>query len=91
MTKAELVEMVHEQAGEGLSRKTTVDVLEAVFATMGKSLVEDGRFAVPGFGTFTVKARKARKGRNPRTGEEIDIPASKTVGFKVSAGLKSQL
>jgi DNA-binding protein HU-beta len=91
MTKAELVEMVFEQAGEGLSRKTTVDVIEAVFAAVSKSLIEDGRFAVPGFGTFTVKERQARKGRNPRTGEEIDIPASRTVGFKVAAGLKADL
>jgi DNA-binding protein HU-beta len=91
MTKAELIEMVHEQAGEGLSRKTTVDVIEAVFTAVTKSLIDDGRFSAPGFGTFTVKDRKARKGRNPRTGAEIDIPASRTVGFKVAAGLKTAL
>ena len=91
MTKAELIARVHEQAGDALSRKTVVDVIDAIFGTISKSLEEDGRFAVPGVGTFNVKARKARTGRNPQTGEPLDIPASNSVSFKVSAKLKAQL
>ena len=50
-----------------------------------------GRFSYPGFGTFTVRERKARTGRNPRTGEAIKIPKSKTVAFKAAPGLKGDL
>ena len=54
-------------------------------------LKKEKRFAYPSFGTFTVRSRKARKGRNPQTGEEIKIKASKTVGFKPAPTLKSSL
>jgi len=50
---------------------------------------KDKRLALSGFGTFTVRKRKARTGRNPRTGEEITIGASKTVGFKAAPALKT--
>lgn len=88
MTKAELIERLHEKAGEGLSRRLTAEIADAVFDIIAHSLTQDGRFAVPGFGTFNVKTRAARKGRNPQTGAEIDIPASKAVQFKPAAALK---
>jgi len=91
MTKQDLVDNVHTAAGDGLTRKQTAEVIDTVFATVGESITGDGKFFVPGFGTFTVKERKARVGRNPRTGQEIQIPASRTVAFKVAAGLKSTL
>ncbi len=91
MTKAELIELVHENAGDGLSRKITGDVVEAIFETMAESLKDDGKFAVPGFGTFTTKHRAARTGRNPQTGAAIEIAASNTVGFKVGSKLKGEL
>ena len=91
MTKQELVEKVHDAAGEGHSRKLTGEVIDATFTSIAKSIMDDGKFFYPGFGTFTVKERKARTGRNPRTGDEIAIPASKTIGFKVAAGLKGSL
>ncbi|MBT5633626.1 MAG: HU family DNA-binding protein, partial [Nitrospina sp.] len=56
-----------------------------------KAIKKEKRFAYPSFGTFTVRSRKARKGRNPRTGEEIKIKASKTVGFKPAPTLKNSL
>ncbi|MCA9557698.1 MAG: HU family DNA-binding protein [Myxococcales bacterium] len=91
MTKQELVEKVHDAAADGHSRRLTAEVIDATFEAITKSIIEDGKFFYPGFGTFTIKERKARTGRNPRTGDEIKIPASKTVGFKVAAGLKGQL
>ena len=56
-----------------------------------KAIKKEKRFAYPSFGTFTVRTRKARKGRNPQTGEEIKIKASKTVGFKPAPTLKNSL
>jgi DNA-binding protein HU-beta len=91
MTKAELIERVYEQAGEGLSRRLTAEIVENIFDTIALSLERDARFAVPAFGTFTLKTRAARKGRNPQTGAEIDIPASKAVQFKAAAALKGDL
>ncbi len=90
MTKAELIDIIGESL-QGVSKADINRVHDAVFETIGKALEVDGRFAVPGFGTFEVKSRAARKGRNPKTGEEIDIPASKTVGFKPAAALKGSL
>ena len=65
----------------------------AVISTslLGKSIKKDKRFSYPAFGTFTVRNRKARKGRNPQTGAEIKIKASRTVGFKPAPTLKSSL
>lgn len=91
MTKAELIERVYEQAGEGLSRRLTAEIVETIFDTISLSLERDSRFAVPAFGTFTLKTRAARKGRNPQTGAEIDIPESKAVQFKAAAALKGDL
>ncbi|MBT4048216.1 MAG: HU family DNA-binding protein [Nitrospina sp.] len=74
-----------------LSKRLTTDVIDATFQAISKTIKKEKRFAYPGFGTFTVRSRKARKGRNPQTGEEIKIKASKTVGFKPSPTLKSSI
>ncbi|MFN3198399.1 MAG: HU family DNA-binding protein [Bradymonadia bacterium] len=92
MTKHELIDAVHEAVGGDVSKRITGEVIDATFKALTTGLVgEEGRVFIPGFGTFQVKSRAARTGRNPRTGEEIQIPASKTVGFKVAAGLKGNL
>ena len=92
MTKAELIDAVYDQAGiPEFTKKTTGDFVDAVFGAVKESIVDDGRFAYPGFGTFTVKQRQARTGRNPRTGATIQIPESKTVGFKPAPAFKDQL
>ncbi len=91
MTKAELIDKVAETKGLDLSKKAVGDVIDASFETIGKAIKKDKRFSYPGFGTFTVRSRKARVGRNPQTGEEIKIKASKTIGFKPAPGLKSSL
>ena len=58
---------------------------------MHKAIKKDKRFSYPGFGTFTVKKRKARKGRNPKTGEIIDIAPTRTVAFKPAPNFKASL
>lgn len=91
MTKHELLEAVHAAAGEGLTRQTVADVVNTIFDQIRNSITDDGKFYMPKFGTFSMRDRKARVGRNPQTGEPINIPASKTVGFKVSSDLKADL
>ena len=92
MTKADLIDAVIETTSiQGLTKKATGEIVEAAFAAVKKALASDARFSMPGFGTFTVKTRQGRVGRNPRTGAKIKIPASKTVGFKPAPGLKDAL
>ena len=90
MTKAELIDMVAEQVGD-VSKAKVGEVYGAIFATIAKALEVDGRFAVSDFGSFDVKERAARTGRNPSNGETINIAASKKVGFKPAAALKERL
>ncbi len=91
MTKAELIERVHKDAGDRLSKKQVAAVIESTFEHMYKSIRREKRFSYPGFGTWSVKHRKARKGRNPRTGEMITIAPTKTVQFKPSPNFKAKL
>ena len=86
MTKSELVSRVAESTG---MTKTAVEkAYNAIFEAMAADLADGGQVAVPGFGTFEVKEQAARTGRNPRTGEEILIAASKRVAFKMGKALK---
>lgn len=92
MTKADLIQSVQVTKGlPQLSKKDTGAVVDAVFEALKITLKKDGRFSYPGFGTFNVKERKARTGRNPRTGESIEITGSKTVNFKPSPTFKDGL
>jgi len=91
MTKAELIEKLHSNAPEGTTKKLCVELVENLFETMAAVIKKESKFAYPGFGTFVVRKRKARKGRNPQTGDIIKIKASKTVGFKAAAALKAKL
>ena len=92
MTKDDLVTAIVKSCkGDDLSKRLVSDVIDATFESIGKSIKKEKRFSYPAFGTFTVRNRKARKGRNPQTGEEIKIKASKTVGFKPAPTLKSSL
>jgi DNA-binding protein HU-beta len=89
MTKGELVEAVAKSAH--ISKLAAGDAVDATFENIGKAIKKSKRFQVPGFGTFTVRARKARKGINPQTGATISIKASRTVGFKPAPVLKKGL
>lgn len=91
MTKSELINSVHARAADNgieLTKKATGELLDVVFEVVAGSIKQEERFSYPGFGTFTVKHRKAREGRNPRTGKPIKIPASYTVAFKPAPTLK---
>jgi DNA-binding protein HU-beta len=87
MTKQDLVEAVAKATG--LSKRGAAGAVEATIEGIAKGIRKDKRLALSGFGTFTVRKRKARLGRNPRTGEEITIGASKTVGFKAAPALRT--
>ena len=86
MNKSELVASVAEVAE--LTKKDAEKAVNAVFASVQKALVEDDKVQIIGFGTFEVRTRAARKGRNPQTGETIEIPASKNPVFKAGKALK---
>ena len=72
MTKKDLIDQVTSSSGVSLSQKDTETLLEATFNAIGQAVCKEKRFAYPGFGTFTLRERAARKGRNPRTGANED-------------------
>lgn len=86
MNKGELIEAVAGAAG--LSRADATKAVDAVLDSVTRTLSGGGTVSLVGFGTFTVKSRAARTGRNPRTGEAIQIAASKVPGFKAGKALK---
>ena len=89
MTKAEIIEAIAKDAG--LTKKAAGDALEAAVAAIKKGIKKDKALSLPDFGTFKLRQRKARIGRNPQTGKEIQIKASKTVGFRPSPSFKKSL
>ena len=80
MNKGELIEAVAKDAG--ISKALAGKALDSAIDAITKSLSKGDRVALVGFGTFSVSARKARSGRNPQTGKEIRIPATKVAKFK---------
>ena len=89
MNKSELVDSIAEKSG--LNKTQATDALNAMMESVGEALEEGESVSLVGFGTFSVKDRKARTGRNPKTGEPLEIPASKVPGFKAGKGLKDRL
>ena len=89
MTKADLINAVAK--GAKLSKRAAGDAVDATFESLARAIKREKRFQVPGFGTFSVRSRKARKGRNPQTGAAIHTKASRTVGFKPAPSLKKGL
>ena len=86
MNKGELVDAV--AGSTGLSRSDAGKAVDATLDAIQNTLANGGSVSLVGFGTFSVKARAARMGRNPRTGEAIHIAASNVPGFKAGKGLK---
>ena len=86
MTKDELVGHVAEDAG--ITKEAGKKAVDAVISGITKTLSKGGSISLVGFGTFSVTKRAARAGRNPKTGETIQIPASNGVKFKVGKSLK---
>ncbi|HSK30565.1 MAG TPA: HU family DNA-binding protein [Candidatus Limnocylindria bacterium] len=89
MTKGDLIDSVAKSAK--ISKRTAGEAVDATFENIARAIKKSKRFQVPGFGTFTLRSRKARKGRNPQTGAVIQIKASRTVGFKPAPDLKKAL
>lgn len=86
MTKADLVEAVARTVRQ--PKKTVGNTIEVTFEQIARAIRKDKRFCVPGFGTFTVRRRRARRGFNPRTNSHMTIPAARTVGFRPAPDLK---
>ncbi|WP_419787951.1 HU family DNA-binding protein [Pseudodesulfovibrio sp.] len=86
MTKADLIVKIAEKAN--LTKANAERALNAFLETVEDTLVKEGKLTLTGFGTFNVDERKARVGRNPRTGDEIKIPATKVVKFHPGKVLK---
>jgi DNA-binding protein HU-beta len=85
MSKSDLVNHMADKAG--ISKASAADALDALVAAIEDGIA-GGSMRVPGLGTFTKRHRAARTGRNPRTGEPIQIAASYSVGFKAAKNLK---
>lgn len=86
MNKTELIDAVAE--GADISKAAATRAVDTMLDSISKSLANGNQVTLVGFGTFSVKERAARTGRNPRTGEPIDIPAAKVPGFKAGKALK---
>ena len=86
MTKDDIVEAIVRKTA--MAKKDAVEALSTVIEEITKTLSKGGEVALTGFGTFKVSKRAAREGRNPKTGEKINIPAMKVPKFKAGKGLK---
>lgn len=91
MTRQALIDAIRVATGEVHSRKLIAEVVDQAMGCVSRSLAEDGRFAWPGFGSFKVRTRSARPGRNPRTGAPLVIPAGHSITFRPAAALKARL
>jgi len=89
MTKADLVESVYEIVG--FSKKEATEMVDMVFEVMKDTLAGGEKIKISGFGNFVLKEKQARKGRNPQTGDEIQISPRKVLTFKPSQTLKKLL
>jgi DNA-binding protein HU-beta len=90
MTKADIVKTLKEQAGLA-SQAQAQAAFETLFGTIADALKQGEAVRISGFGTFSVVERKARKGRNPQTGKDIQIPARRGLKFTVGKALKDSL
>lgn len=86
MNKTELIAAVAEKAE--VSKKDAEKTVNAVLSTISDAMAEGDKIQIVGFGTFEVRSREAREGKNPRTGEKITIAASKVPAFKAGKALK---
>ena len=89
MNKSELINAIEEKGG--LSKTDAAKALDATVASIGEALKKGDTVTLVGFGTFAVKERAARTGRNPKTGEPLNIAASKVPSFKAGKGLKDSV
>ncbi len=90
LTKADFVESVYSKIG-GLSRRDSAEIVDMLFEAVKETLSRGEPVKVSGFGNFVVREKKARVGRNPQTGRDIEISARRVLTFKPSQVLKDQL
>ena len=86
MLKADIIEKVAKEAH--LTKKAAKEAVDAAFDNIYSALKKGDKVVISGFGTFVIRGRKARPGRNPKTGETIQLPSMNTVGFIASKGIK---
>jgi DNA-binding protein HU-beta len=86
MTKSEIIEAIADEMDQ--PKRVVARTIELTFDHIARAIRKDKRFAMPDFGTFTVRRRRARKGFNPYTNSHITIPAARTVGFRPAPKLK---
>ncbi len=89
MTKAELVETVYQKVG--LSKKESAEIVNTLFELIKETLERGEKIKISGFGNFVVREKKSRVGRNPQTGEEMEIAARRVLTFRPSQVLKNLL
>jgi integration host factor subunit alpha len=89
MTKADIVETIYGKVG--FSRKESAEIVDLVFDLMKETLENGERIKISGFGNFIVREKRSRKGRNPQTGEEIQISARRVLTFKPRQVLRKAL
>jgi len=90
LTKADFVEAVYTKIG-GLSRRDAAEIVDLLFESMKETLADGDSVKISGFGNFVVREKKPRVGRNPQTGQDIEISARRVLSFKPSQVLKDQL
>ena len=93
MTKAEMIDAIAKSNNvpEEMTKKAVSAIFDTIFDEIKKTVKENSRFSIPGFGTFTKKERAARDGRNPKTGETIRINGFNTMTFKASKDIKEYM
>lgn len=89
MTKNDLIEKVAKKAS--LTKRASADAVNSTFNLISDTLIRGEKVIITGFGTFLIRSRAARRGRNPQTGETIQIPAKKTPGFTAGKTLKRKI
>ena len=89
MTKADIVEALYEKVG--FSKKEAADLVELVFETLKNSLAQGNKIKISGFGNFVVREKRSRVGRNPQTGESIEISARRVLTFRPSQVLRAEV
>ena len=89
MTKADIVSAVYEKVG--FSKKEAVRVVETIFDVVKEGLERGEKVKISGFGNFVVRSKRARRGRNPQTGDDIEISPRKILTFRPSQVLKNDL
>ena len=90
MTKSVLIEKIAEKL-DGLSKKQTEVIVETIFESIKEALAKGGKVEIRGFGNFRLRSRNARKARNPKTGESVEVPPKKVPYFKVGKELREMV